>query len=850
MARFTPVASPLVAGPGRGRDSLVPMETLATYFAAPWALLLLLALPLVPRGRARTWRLATLGLLVVALAQPQLPRPAQDLVIVADVSDSVGTDAMGALDRLHPAAVAAARRTVLFGGDAVAVDAVGRDLPPLLDTGRTDLARALQVAAAEDPGRVLLLSDGVATRGDTLSALPEVPVDVVHVPPRDNARFEALWVPERAAPGETVEAVAVVELDRAARVVLRASVDGLAQDPIPRDLPPGRHAIPFRVVAGDAGTLRVDATLDVDFEQPTADDRQAAEVAVTEEAPVLVVGDPAAARALRAQGIDVVEAGPEAVRAPLQASAVVLRSAVDAFSSGQLELLASYVENGGGLMMTGGPQSFGLGGWYRTPVEAVLPVSSDVRTDVTIPQVAMVIVLDTSMSMTAGNPTRLDLAKQGTIDVIELAYQDDLLGLVVFSDPSLTGWVFPLRPATERGKREMMEATLGIRAQGGTILLPGYGMAVEALDEVDASIKHIIVLSDGILYDGSGPFATGDRPDWFREAAEARARGITTSTIAIGDGADPDQLAAIARGGGGRYYEALDVTTLPRIFTNEALATSRDLLRDEVTAPDARRHPLSGFVGTLPPVDAYVSTTAKAGAEMVLVGRDDEPIVAVGRHGLGRTAVLTTDLNAWAGAFGRWEETPGLLGTVVRWLQARPARYSVTTRPVDGGIELVVDAVHDGAYVNNLVLSARFQGAGVPLRQVGPGRYTAVLEASGTGGTLIVADGQEVVARRVVATPDPEYARVDGAGLLARVAERTGGTVVADLAAYRPPAADRATPVWVWPAAAALALFLVELVVRRLGRAAAEGPVRGRAGARGLTPRRARLRAARRPPPS
>jgi hypothetical protein len=39
------------------------------------------------------------------------------------------------------------------------------------------------------------------------------------------------------------------------------------------------------------------------------------------------------------------------------------------------------------------------------------------------------------------------------------------------STPMQTGdglLVFELRPATERGKREMMEATLAVRAQGGT----------------------------------------------------------------------------------------------------------------------------------------------------------------------------------------------------------------------------------------------------------------------------------------------------------------------------------------------------------------------------------------------
>ena len=114
-----------------------------------------------------------------------------------------------------------------------------------------------------------------------------------------------------------------------------------------------------------------------------------------------------------------------------------------------MELLARYVDQGGGLLMTGGPEGFGLGGWYRTPLESTLPVRSDVRTEVTVPQVAMVMVLDVSQSMAAGQPSRLELAKRGVIDVVDLAFETDLLGLIVFSDPSSTRWAFELRPATE-----------------------------------------------------------------------------------------------------------------------------------------------------------------------------------------------------------------------------------------------------------------------------------------------------------------------------------------------------------------------------------------------------------------
>ena len=278
--------------------------------------------------------------------------------------------------------------------------------------------------------------------------------------------------------------------------------------------------------------------------------------------------------------------------APLAYDAVALRGGAGNYTSGQLELLKTYVQDGGGLLMTGGPESFGFGAWYRTPVEEVLPVNTDLRTEVELPLVALVIVMDRSQSMSTGRPSKIDLAKEGAIGVVDLAYQDDLLGLLVFSDANATEWAFDLRRATDRGKREMASAILGIQTQGGTVLEPAYKQAIDALANTQAAIKHIIILSDGKLYDG-GAFGAPNQPvDFNATAAAAGALGITTSAIALGEGADFERLESIARSGGGRYYAALDVSTLPRIFTNEALTATRSLLREDGLAPTLRANPL------------------------------------------------------------------------------------------------------------------------------------------------------------------------------------------------------------------------------------------------------------------
>lgn len=785
-------------------------------FAVPW---LLLALPLVlllPRGRGWGWRAASVALLLVALAQPTVGRPDRDVAILVDVSDSVGGEALAALERLDLSALRRPPRLFLLAGDTAAVASTDEEPPPGLEPGATDLARALQVARADGARRVLLLSDGRATRGDALAALPGVPVDTLFVPGRPNARLVGLLAPEQASPGETVEVVAVVESDRGATLTLRPEVGGEGLEPISLEIPAGRTTVPFDFAVEGRETLPVRARLEVSFSQPLLDDVQETEIVVSERQPVLVLGDPAAAELLRAQGFEVVEGGPESVRDPLPFGAIVLRGGAGRFTPGQLELLRSYVENGGGLMMTGGPESFGLGAWYRTPVEEALPVTTDLRTELDLPLVALVIVLDRSQSMSTGNPTKISLAKEGAIGVVDLAYQDDLLGLIAFSDADAAEWVFRLRPATERGKREMLDRILGISTGGGTVLAPAYEMALAELAATDAALKHVIVLTDGKLYDGQGPFG-GRAVDFAALAARGRQSRITTSTIAIGERADFDRLRQIALAGGGRYYEALDASTLPRIFTSEALTATRSLLREEPGAPTLRSHPLvPDGVGEPPPLDAYVASSLKEDAEAILEGLEGEPVLAVARRGLGRSAALTTDLNGWAGELGAWPGLPALLGTVARWLQARPETYSASVEREGTELRLAVDAVRDGAYLNDRRLEARYDGRRVPLEQVAPGRYEARLPA-GEGGTVVVAEGGEVVARARVSAPSPEFDAPGGEELLREIAARSGGEVITG-GRYAPPAATAALPAWPVPALLALALFGLELLLRRFGR--------------------------------
>ena len=100
----------------------------------------------------------------------------------------------------------------------------------------------------------------------------------------------------------------------------------------------------------------------------------------------------------------------------------------------QMGHIRDYVrDHGGGLIMLGGEESFGLGGYYRTPIEEALPVTMEVKQKVEIPSLAVVLSIDRSGSMamsTDEKVTKLDLAKEAAHLVVDLLDERNEVGVM------------------------------------------------------------------------------------------------------------------------------------------------------------------------------------------------------------------------------------------------------------------------------------------------------------------------------------------------------------------------------------------------------------------------------------
>ena len=141
----------------------------------------------------------------------------------------------------------------------------------------------------------------------------------------------------------------------------------------------------------------------------------------------------------------------------------------------------------------------------------------------------------------------------------------DQVGLVAFNTD--TEWVIPL---TEAGDRERIGAKLsGLNHSGGTDVFKGLVEGFQALSQVKAIKKHLILLSDGLT-------PKADFEGLVRQMAQQR---ITVSTVALGEDADKWLMSQVADWGQGRYYYANDSDSVPRIFTSETILVARTLLK-------------------------------------------------------------------------------------------------------------------------------------------------------------------------------------------------------------------------------------------------------------------------------
>lgn len=778
-----------------------------------WLLVALLALPMgvlalvgfrtmarLRRGSAALLRLLLFALCALALAGASTIRENDRMavVIVADVSGSVLRYGASA-DGFDGAPALAMRRFIETASDArgpgdmlgvlafagtvspVSTPTAGpvadRSLPSLGEEG-TDIASALSAAAAMIPpdaaGRIVLISDGVATTGDARAvaerlsmarALGEgvrggLPIDTIAVDYRvlREVLVEFVQAPPRAARGSIAPVrVGLLSTSPAAgtlRLMLNGQDMGLERRVL---LDAGRRVETFQVPLPEGRIHRFEVVFEPEerdgilADTSLANNSGQAFTITPGDGAVLLVGKDGSqatlARALEGMDLAVERVPPLGVPSDLVALEsydliVLMGVGANEMPIDVQQALARFVtEMGGGLIMVGGERSFGAGGWRGTPIEPILPVHLDLPEQAQTPEVAIAIAIDNSGSMRRGvlgsARSQQEIVNEAAALAVLNMPKGDYVSIITFN--SVASLLVPIGPNDDPARTA--SAIRGIRPGGGTRIGTAMQLAAEQVSQVRAQSRHVIVLTDGLSMDAN------ELPGM---AAQIHARGITISTIAVGDSADTETMKKVAEAANGTFYNVVNPNVLPQIFMGEVSLSRTPLVRTGVIMPVVlpTPSPATSGLGDPPPLGGLNLTRSRQEPTITLAmtTRQGEPLLAHWNAGVGQVAAFTSDASAWAEGWIGWEGYERFWGQLVRAIARASDDPGLDMRLEHdaGRIRIELEAFgDDGSPLDGLAAEATIydpngQPQPVRLSQVGPGVYEASGHSTNTGAYVVI----------------------------------------------------------------------------------------------------------------
>ena len=854
-------------------------------FTNPLALILLVTLPIVwyigfPRHKFRRnrdisslfLRTVILILLVFSLAGLEIVQAVDKLAVVflVDVSDSIGVEVQEkefdyiqqALEE-KPADDEAA--IILFGSNPLVERSFNtiRELDTFQSTPvttNTDIASAIQMGLSMFPAdasrRIVILSDGQATQGNAeakaqLAAATGVEISYVTFfrDPVPDVRITNLEAPARVAEGQEFDVAVTIESEVDTDATLRIFSESALVYEDRVDLQEGSNNFTLSQRSDIRGFLDFSAQIVV----PDANDnfRQNNQFSAFSQVLgppriLLIAEEPSDIThllpALENSGVEVDVIRPSNLSLSLTIlaaykSVIIVNVPATLIPDEQMELIDSYIKNlGGGLVFVGGPESYGPGGYFQTPLEKVLPVETQIRDQQRLPQLTIAYLIDRSGSMAATGSSgipNIELAKEAIIRSIEFLQPTDRAGVASFDTGG--SWIAPIQDILDRRQLQRQVATL--RSGGGTDILAGMNLVSFDIVEEESERKHIILLTDGGASQ-SGLLELADRL--------YNDDGVTISVIAIGQNA-ASFLEPLANRANGNFHKVASVEQIPTILTLETVLATRSYIVEETTPPiQTAFSPILNGINAVPNLQGYIATTKKDAAQVILRSPEpfEDPILASWQYGLGRVVAFTSDATSrWANSWVTWENFPRFWGQTVTWTITEGASNNLETRiEMEGeNARVVVDARNnEGAFLNGLNLQASLispdgEGNVVNLRQIAPGQYEAVFNPDDEGayflaingsGTTVTDDGQSIdlafnEVSGWVMTYSPEYnATVTDDSLLATIAEITGGRSLAEepntVFEHNLDERTASSPIRPWLLIAALILLPFDIAVRRL----------------------------------
>lgn len=786
--------------------------------------------------------------LILALAGPELRRglPRENVIVLLDRSPSVSVtvlerevqDALASLRAANPDrrfwVVAFASRAVISDPFSGGSSSLVR-LPEAASLGaRTDVAAAVRLALAAlpagDANQLVLASDGHITNGllEAVGAARAASVPISTLPlgrlAATDASLTRLEVPARVQVAQPFQIVVGVESSSPGEGTLFLYRDGELVSSTPVSLKSGLSR--FRIVDALTGDgVHTYRAVIKRLDDPIPQNDSLSAFVGTEAPPPLLIVSPEVSDSLAAvlgrtgRPYKLSPVVPPLEELSHYREILITGIPLSGLSADDIEALRSFVADlGGGLLVAEGEAE--LRGVRGGGIEDLLPVSYTLPQRADQASLAVVYLLDRSASMLghAEGAVKMDVLKEAAAACVGLLDPQALAGIIAFDREFR--WLRRVAPVLDG--REIYESLRTLEASGGTDIYYPTVAALDALEQVSARIKHILLLSDGKTVD--------EARDWNGLFARLEAQSdVRLSAIAVGPQPNLSLLERLAAAGRGVLYVAADFSLLPKVSmeATQRLSESR-FVTEETRVSGALAN---GDLAEIPPLQGRAVTYSRPTAEVLLAAGPD-PILARWRLGLGRAGVLNADLaGIWSRDWLAWSRAPLLLEAVLGCVEAETwvdqgLRPSVEVG--ESGIRLSVEAREsDGSFADFLRLEAVLLpgGAVTPLDQASAGRYETTLPALAEGGYAlqVVDQTRDRVALLPFSVPYPDEYRHTGvdAATLRTIAQATGGRFLEGDPVLPESPATRSqsyVPAHRQVLLLALALFLLELVRRKLPR--------------------------------
>ena len=811
-------------------------------------------------------RFCLLGLLVMVLADPRSvrSRDVMSVVFALDVSDSIYSSDEALKYIVDTAQKERQKGTedqtglIIFGKTPACEISPSMTFPfealnSQIDRGATNIEQTLSYAGALLPedtqGKIVLISDGVQTEGNLSRILDDLKGRgvAVEVLPIDYSYNNEVWLerldlPQAVKLGETYEAGMLVKSlnDGKGKLVLRENGNVIAEQEIDYKTGTNRYTVP--ITLRSAGYYEYTASIEVPKAQDNLSQNNTVMnyIFVEGEGKVLLVTDSSGDRrdwdrlekAIRdgeraVERIDGVDLPRDATSLMPYDCIIFANVPHDEFDVQQLQAVRDAVYNlGAGFLMVGGSNSFGPGGYHRTVIEDILPVSMDVSQKKVLPKGALAIILH-SCEFPEGNTWGKRITKQA----IKVLGAQDEVGVLAYTEVG-EKWLFELTPAAnyEQLVPIINGATIGDMPSFQNTMQIG----LKGLMKSDAATRHMIILSDG---DPQPP-----TPALIKQFIDAK---ISVSMVAIfpHGGLEISKMQSVAEVTGGRYYFPEDPNQLPAIFIKESKTLKRSMLQNKVFAPEvAFPSPILKGIEGMPDLKGYVITTAKGHPAMTILtappdaedADSPDPVLSVWQHGLGKTAAFTSDFSAnWGEFWQPWDRFQPFVKQLLTDISRvkRDGHLRMSTHTSGGDAVIVVEDFHPEE--GFLELNAKLAGPNqksetVPLKQVAPRRYQATVPLWGHGRYHAIAQGisgerKDLAFGGFIVPYSPEYLRFrSNRQTLQDVADKTGGRVLSgdyvkdDIYRHGRAPKRSSKPIFDWLLIALAILIPVDVALRRI----------------------------------